>query len=102
MAIIPEQFQQKLDYVLQQNMSYETLSATNRANVTRKIIEVLQELSQPSRFDNYIDVMQKYIDLAQKYHLKELQNHLLGLLVKVGPRKLTCCISISRHLRRRL
>jgi hypothetical protein len=66
MAIIPEQFQQKLDYVLQQNMSYETLSATNRGNVTRKMIEVLQELSQPSRFDNYIDVMQKYIDLAHK------------------------------------
>jgi hypothetical protein len=28
------------------------------------MIEVLHELSQPSSFDNYIDVMQQYIDLA--------------------------------------
>lgn len=66
MAIIPEQFQQKLDYVLQKNMSYETLSAIHKATVTKKIIEVLQELSEPTRFDNYIDVMQQYIDLTRK------------------------------------
>lgn len=74
MAIIPEEFQEEFDHVLQQNMSYETLSATNKATVTKKRIEVLQELSQPSRFDNYIDVMQQYIDLAHNIVSEGLTN----------------------------
>jgi len=64
MAIIPEKFQEKLDVVLQRIMNYETLSAIHKMTVTKKTIEVLQDLSQPSSFDNYIDVMQQYIDLA--------------------------------------
>jgi hypothetical protein len=63
MAIIPEKFQEDLDYVLQQNMTY-TPSALHNTPVTKKRIEVLQDLSQPSSFDNYIDVMQQFIDLA--------------------------------------
>ena len=64
MAIIPEIFQEKLDDVLQRKMSYDILNAIHGTNVTKKVIEVLQDLSQPSSFDNYIDVMQQYIDLA--------------------------------------
>jgi hypothetical protein len=64
MAIIPENFQEKLDGVLQRTMSYKTLGATSQATVTKKTIDVLQDLNQPSSFDNYIDVMQQYIDLA--------------------------------------
>ena len=64
MAIIPEKFQENLDAVLQRTMNYETLDVIHQMNVTKKVIEVLQDLSQPSSFDNYIDVMQQYIDLA--------------------------------------
>ena len=64
MAIIPENFQENLDLVLQRTMNYETLSAIHKGTVKKKMIEVLHELSQPSSFDNYIDVMQQYIDLA--------------------------------------
>jgi len=67
MAIIPENFQEKLDGVLQRTMNYETLSAIHKMTVTKKTIEVLQDLNQPIQpisFDNYIDVMQQYIDLA--------------------------------------
>ena len=64
MAITPDTFQEKLDNVLQSSMSYETLSATSRATVTKKTIDVLRDLNEPSSFDNYIDVMQQYINLA--------------------------------------
>ena len=64
MAITPDTFQEKLDNVLQSSMSYETLGATTRADVRKKMIEVLQDLNEPGSFDNYIDVMQQYIDLA--------------------------------------
>ena len=45
-------------------MSFETLSAIHKMTVKKKMIDVLHDLSQPSSFDNYIDVMQQYIDLA--------------------------------------
>ena len=64
MAIIPEKFQEDLDRVLQDTMSYDTLGA-NRFTVTKKVIEELHELNKPRMFDNYIDVMQQYIDLVQ-------------------------------------
>ena len=65
MAIIPDKYQASFDNVLEQSMSYETLGATRRA-VRKTMIEVLQDLSKPSSFDNYIDVMQQCIDLAHK------------------------------------
>jgi hypothetical protein len=64
MAITPDTFQERLDNVLQETMTYTTLSAIDKTTVRKKRIEVLQDLSQPSSFDNYIDVMQQYIDLA--------------------------------------
>lgn len=52
MAIIPETYQDKLDdYVLQQDMRYETLSVIHKMNVTKKVMKVLQDLNQPTSFD---------------------------------------------------
>jgi len=36
MAIIPENFQENLDFVLQRTMNYETLSAIHKMTVTKK------------------------------------------------------------------
>ena len=66
MEVAPPPTEQRFLDTLDRTMRFETLSATNKATVTKKMIEVLQSLSEPSRFDNYIDVMQQYIDLADK------------------------------------
>ena len=66
MAIVPEEFQERLDNFLQETMTYTPLSVIYKGTVKKKRIEVLQDLSKPSSFDNYIDVMQQYIDLAHK------------------------------------